>query len=121
MADPFSNYLGIHGTALALREQRLQMLASNLANADTPGFKAQDMDFNAALQAATQSGLSVGVSSAVAAATYERPSSQPSIDGNTVDANREKAVFGQSAVEYRASLMFAESKTRSMLTAITGQ
>ena len=47
-----SDFLGIHGTALALREQRLQLLASNIANADTPGFKAQDMDFSSALHAA---------------------------------------------------------------------
>jgi flagellar basal-body rod protein FlgB len=48
------SFLGIHGTALALREQRLQLLAANLANADTPGFKAQDLDFNAALRAAAR-------------------------------------------------------------------
>ncbi|HSR64132.1 MAG TPA: flagellar basal body protein, partial [Xanthomonadaceae bacterium] len=51
MSDPIQSesFLGIHGTALALREQRLQLLSANLANADTPGFKAQDLDFNAAL------------------------------------------------------------------------
>ena len=56
MSDPIQpsseSFLGIHGTALALREQRLQLLSANLANADTPGFKAQDLDFNAALGAA---------------------------------------------------------------------
>ena len=94
-----SDLLGIHGTALALREQRLQLLAANVANADTPNYKAQDLDFNSALQLALQ----------------------PSLDGNTVDSDREHAAFAQASLEYRASLSFVESKVRSMLTAITGQ
>ncbi|GAB3735781.1 flagellar basal body rod protein FlgB [Luteimonas pelagia] len=118
-------FLGIHGTALALREQRMQLLASNLANADTPGFKARDLDFNAALAAAMQpaAGAAGGdaVTGALRAATYERVPLQPSADGNTVEGEREKAAFARAALEYRASLSFVESKVRSMLTAITGQ
>lgn len=121
MAEPTSSFLGIHGTALALREQRLQLLSANLANADTPNFKAQDLDFNRALQAALQAGPGDRLDGATALARFERGSSQPSLDGNTVDAEREKAAFGQAALEYRASLTFIESKVRSMLTAITGQ
>ncbi|MCM2338180.1 MAG: flagellar basal body rod protein FlgB [Lysobacter sp.] len=121
MAEPTSSFLGIHGTALALREQRLQLLSANLANADTPNYKAQDLDFNRALQAAMQPGPGDGISQAGALARFERASSQPSLDGNTVDGDREKAAFGQAALEYRASLSFIESKVRSMLTAITGQ
>lgn len=121
MTGPLSNFMGIHGDALALREQRMGLIASNLANADTPNFKAQDMDFNAALQAALQPNGEDRLRSAIGAATFERPSSQPSLDGNTVDGDREKAAFGQAALEYRASLSFVESKVRSMLTAITGQ
>jgi flagellar basal-body rod protein FlgB len=120
MAEPFSNFLGIHGTALAVREQRLQLIASNLANADTPNYRAQDLDFNSALTAARR-GSGTSLDAAVRQAIYERPSAQPSLDGNTVDGEREKAVFGQAALEYRASLSFVESKVRSMLTAITGQ
>lgn len=118
-----SDFLGIHGTALALREQRLQLLAANLANADTPNYQAQDLDFAAALRAAGQSGAAgeAPVDAAVRAARHARPGAQPSQDGNTVDAERERAAFAQAALEYRASLSFVESKVRSMLTAITGQ
>jgi flagellar basal-body rod protein FlgB len=117
-----SDYLGIHGTALALREQRLQLLAANIANADTPGYKAQDLDFQAALNAALRpTAPGDRIENAVAAAQYTAPSLQPSLDGNTVDAERAKAAFAQAALEYRASLHFVESKVRGMLTAITGQ
>lgn len=122
---PGNSFLGIHGTALALREQRLQLLAANLANADTPGFKAQDLDFNAALNAAlAPSAPAAGtdpISGAVSAARFARASTQPSLDGNTVEGEKENAVFAQAALEYRASMSFVESKVRSMLTAITGQ
>lgn len=116
-----SDFLGIHGTALALREQRLQLLAANIANADTPGFKAQDLDFQAALNTALRPGGANSIDNAVAAAQYAAPSLQPSLDGNTVDAERAKAAFAQASLEYRASLSFVESKVRGMLTAITGQ
>ncbi|MGO4220258.1 flagellar basal body rod protein FlgB [Lysobacter sp. TAF61] len=117
-----SDFLGIHGTALALREQRLQVLAANIANADTPNYQAQDLDFNGALQAALQPGTGGdAIGSAAAAARYTRASSQPSLDGNTVDGDRENAAFAQATLEYRASMSFVESKVRSMLTAITGQ
>lgn len=123
-----SDFLGIHGIALALREQRLQLLASNIANADTPGYQAQDLDFNAALGAALQAPAGVNaleggnaIGQAGAAAHFYRPSSQPSLDGNTVDGDRENAAYAQATLEYRASLSFIESKVRSMLTAITGQ
>ncbi len=122
MTEPTSSFLGVHGAALALREQRLQLLAGNLANADTPGYKAQDMDFTSALRAAMQPVPGTdSISAAATGARFERPGSQPSMDGNTVDGDRENAVFAQAALEYRASLSFVESKVRSMLTAITGQ
>lgn len=129
MSDPIQasteSFLGIHGTALVLREQRMQLLASNLANADTPGFKAQDLDFNAALRAAMAPGAGAAgadpIEGAVAAGRYARTPTQPSQDGNTVESERENAAFGQAALEYRASLSFIESRVRSMLTAITGQ
>lgn len=124
MSNP-SNFLGIHGTALALRSQRLQLLSSNIANADTPGFKAQDLDFNAALQQAMNPAAGAAgvdpIIQAVQAARIDTPSSQPSLDGNTVDPERAKAAFAQASLEYRASMSFVESKVRSMLTAITGQ
>jgi flagellar basal-body rod protein FlgB len=101
VSDPISasadSFLGIHGTALVLREQRLQLIAANLANADTPGFKAQDLDFNTALRAATTSGATaVGadpIDAATASAQYARVPTQPSQDGNTVEGERENATF----------------------------
>jgi flagellar basal-body rod protein FlgB len=119
-----SDFLSIHGTALALREQRLQLLASNLANADTPGYQARDLDFSAALQAALMPGgseTSDAIGAAASGATYQRPALQASLDGNTVDTQREQATFAQAALEYRASMSFVESKVRTMLTAITGE
>lgn len=119
------DFLGIHGTALAVREQRLQLLAANLANADTPGFKAQDIDFNSALNAALGPTAKLAgadsINNAVSGAQFARTSTQPSLDGNTVEGEKENAAFAQAALEYRASMSFVESKVRSMLTAITGQ
>ena len=117
-----SSFLGIHGTALALREQRLQLLAGNIANADTPGFKAQDLDFQSALNAAlSPTAPGDRIDNAVAGAQFSPAALQPSLDGNTVDGERAKAAFAQASLEYRASLSFVESKVRGMLTAITGQ
>jgi flagellar basal-body rod protein FlgB len=119
-----SDFLGIHGAALVLREQRLQLLSANIANADTPNYKARDLDFNSALHAALQPGAGTGgdaLDAAAASARYVRATTQPSLDGNTVDGDRENAAFAQASLEYRASLSFVESKVRSMLTAITGQ
>jgi flagellar basal-body rod protein FlgB len=133
MANLISDYLGIHAQAMPLREQRMKLIASNLSNADTPGYKARDLDFDAALrQAQGQAGS--GALNATAEQHYAisspdglnpfqmlRPGVQPSLDGNTVDPDTERAAYGRAALEYRASLSFVESKVRTMLTAITGQ
>jgi flagellar basal-body rod protein FlgB len=133
MSNPISSYLGVHAAALPLREQRMQLIASNLSNADTPNYKAKDIDFQAALdkvaleQAAkaaepldiTHEQHLSGLQSLTA--IFERAGVQPSWDGNTVDADTERAAYGRAALEYRASLSFIESKVRTMLTAITGQ
>lgn len=131
MSNPIANYLGVHAAALPLREQRMQLIASNLSNADTPGYKAKDVNFQAALEQAASAanaqaplltsdtqhmnGLQLG------AQIFDRAGVQPSLDGNTVDADTERAAYGRAALEYRASLSFLESKVRTMLTAITGQ
>ena len=114
--NAFSRHLGLHAQALPLREQRLQLIASNLANADTPGYKAVDLDFAAALKQAREGGA-VGAN----APTVARPSSQPSLDGNTVAADAEQAAYARAALEYRVSLNLLEGRIRSLLTAITGQ
>jgi len=137
-------YLGMHPAALRLREQRTELLARNLANADTPGYKSQDMDFRAALAAATspaavpgalqatrtghfgvQGQAGQGAEAVLSGSTesflrYRTPLA-PSLDGNTVDAQLEQAAFADNAVRYQATLSFLSSKFRSLMTAITGQ
>lgn len=138
MALNIDSYLGVHAAALKLREQRTELLARNLANADTPGYRAQDLDFRAAMAAtteparpgtlvATQAGHvgkaadpALGAGSTEAFLKYRTPLA-PSLDGNTVDAQLEQAAFADNAVRYQATLNFLSSKFRSLLTAITGQ
>ncbi|WP_045738592.1 flagellar basal body rod protein FlgB [Xanthomonas sp. MUS 060] len=132
MSNPISSYLGVHGDALPLREQRMKLIASNLSNVDTPGYKAQDLDFDAAMRAAQgqRDGTQLQVTDSRHIAVggdglnpfqISRESSQPNLDGNTVDPDAERAAYGRAALEYRASLSFIDSKVRTMLTAITGQ
>ncbi|AOH37014.1 flagellar basal body rod protein FlgB [Luteimonas sp. JM171] len=133
MSNPISSYLGFQADALPLREQRLKLIASNLANADTPGYKARDIDFNAAMQAATQARQAssspepparpdhLPLAGGIQDFHVARVAAQPSLDGNTVDPDAERAAYGRAALEYRASLNFLESKVRTLLTAITGQ
>lgn len=118
---------GIHGEALALRQQRLELIASNLANADTPHYLARDIDFSAALKAATENPKTAptetGKESSAAFRRHEvyRLPTQPSLDGNTVDAQNEEASFARAAVEYRATLGFVQGKLNTLRTAITGE
>ncbi len=131
MPNLISAYLGVHAQAMPLREQRMKLIASNLGNADTPGYKAQDLDFDAALRSAqgqTGNGLMatsneghVALGNSLNPFQITREGVQPNLDGNTVDPDAERAAYGRAALEYRASLSFVESKVRSMLTAITGQ
>jgi flagellar basal-body rod protein FlgB len=128
MSNPISNYLGVHAAALPLREQRMQLIASNLSNADTPNYKAKDLNFQAALESAALKASPLQTTSErhltlldASPRIFERDGVQPSLDGNTVDADTERAAYGRAALEYRASLSFIESKVRTMLTAITGQ
>lgn len=128
MSNPISSYLGVHAVALPLREQRMQLIASNLSNADTPNYKATDLNFQAALESAARRASPLEATSErhltgldASPQIFERAGVQPSLDGNTVDADTERAAYGRAALEYRASLSFIESKVRTMLTAITGQ
>jgi len=128
-------YLGVHAAALKLRSQRTEVLAANLANADTPHYQARDMDFKGALAAATgdQSGgvhlattsarhiPAAGVNGNGTAELKYRVPLAPALDGNTVDAQLEQAAFAENSVRYQATLTFLNSKFRSLMTAITGQ
>ena len=97
---------GIHGRALEVRQQRLGLLASNIANAATPGFKARDLDFTAALNGA-------------AAERYRVPV-QSSLDGNSVELSVEQAQFAENAVQYRTTLAFLNGRVGTILTALRG-
>jgi flagellar basal-body rod protein FlgB len=131
-------YLGVHADALKLRSQRTEVLARNLANADTPGYQARDFDFKAALAQASGGG---GVDAPVALKTthtnqiatsvdasgetnpnlkYRVPMA-PALDGNTVDVQMEQANFAENSVRFQATLTFLNARFRGLMTAITGQ
>ena len=127
------SYLGVHADALKVQTQRMDVLANNLANVDTPGYKAQDIDFRTALAAAgsAQGGVTmtttdaqhsaVNATSEGGAALKYRVPLAPSLDGNTVDSQQEQAAFADSTVHYQATLTFLGMKLRNLMTAITGQ
>jgi flagellar basal-body rod protein FlgB len=134
------NALGIHPDALNLRAQRTEILARNIANADTPGYKSQDLDFHAVLQSQTAARQSGGTGSAQAqmARTHQqhmfdetviadepllqyRMPLMPSLDGNTVEAQVEQAKFAENALQFQASLRFTNAKFRGLMTAIKGE
>lgn len=110
---------GVHGKALALRSQRLNLLASNIANAGTPGYRARDIDFDAALKAATQQGNST--MKAMEDAMGYRVPLQPSLDGNTVELSTEQTLFAENAVKYRTTLSFLEGRINTITRSLKGE
>ncbi|MGA3156155.1 MAG: flagellar basal body rod protein FlgB [Steroidobacteraceae bacterium] len=135
MSLDINSYLGVHAQALMVESRRTELLASNLANADTPNYKARDIDFKQALAAAgsasssslalqtTQAGHQSTESSASLAnepgVQYRVPMA-PALDGNTVDEQLEQSAFAENSVRYQATLTILNSKLRSLMTAITG-
>lgn len=109
---------GIHGMALELRSQRMGVIASNIANAGTPGYKARDFDFAAALKART-SGMDAGKAEA-AAALYRVPV-MSSLDGNTVEMATEQTAFAENAVGYSATLTFIRGRAETLTRALKGE
>lgn len=121
---------GIHEKALYLRSQRTELLAGNLANADTPNYKARDIDFNRALTEArmepqTISGThhqhyAIRMEDTDPLIQYSQPT-QPSLDGNTVETHIEKAKFAENAMQFQTTFEFMNSRVKSLMTAIKGQ
>ncbi len=109
---------GIHGAALTLRSERMGIIAANIANAATPGFKARDMDFNAALDA--RLGRQSGPADPQAGMLWRRPT-MPSLDGNTVELNREQVAFAENAVAYSATLSFVQGRVNTITRALKGE
>lgn len=131
MAISFANAFSVHDDAMLLRSRRAEVLADNLANVDTPNFKARDIDFQAALagQMQHQQGLQMAVTQAqhrngIAATDSDlmyRTPHQPSIDGNTVEDQVEQAEFMQNALEFQISFQFLNSKIKGVKAALKGE
>lgn len=130
MAINFENALGIVPQALILREKRAEVLASNLANADTPGYKARDIDFRAVLQKSmsgghamkrTQEGHISPTDNLLGATMMFRNPNQASLDGNTVESQVEQAKYSENAVRYTASLRFINGRFMGLITALRGE
>lgn len=127
----FNNALGVHPDAMLLRGKRAEILANNLANSDTPGFKARDINFQAVLANETKSQASLQMNatdrahiSASASGNSEllfRNPSQPSIDGNTVDTQIEQTLFTRNAMDYNSSFEFLNGKFKGLKSAIRGE
>jgi flagellar basal-body rod protein FlgB len=109
---------GIHGAALELRSQRMGLLTSNIANAATPGYKARDIDFAAALKA-RMGGASTD--KAVSGATQYRVPLMPSLDGNTVEKATEQTAFSENAVGYATTLSFIRGRVDTLTRALKGE
>jgi flagellar basal-body rod protein FlgB len=135
--------LDFHAKALVLRAERQRVIASNIANADTPGYAGRDINFKDAMAAATGTGAStlpLTTSAPSSSATHRKhialqastasmgPSglaytsqTQPSMDGNSVDMDRERANFVDNSVRYEATLRFINGQSKTILSAIQGQ
>ncbi|WP_425928525.1 flagellar basal body rod protein FlgB [Pseudomonas sp. NyZ201] len=136
MSISFDKALGIHEKALSFRAQRAEVLANNIANADTPNFKARDMDFSKVLAAEaekTQNGghfaldrtnarhiEAEGVTLSDESLQYRTPM-QPSIDQNTVDAQLEQSSYAENAVGFQASFTLLNSKFKGLVSALRGE
>ena len=129
MPSSIDRVFGVHAEALQLRAKRGELIASNLANADTPNYKARDVDFRAALDNArsttamksTHSGHINHANSVGSAHTMYRVPAQASLDGNTVDTQVEQSRFSENAVRYQTTLRFLSGKISGLMKAIRGE
>ncbi len=108
---------GIQGAALQLRSARMAMISSNIANAATPGYKARDIDFAAALKSVDGGSTGDG---AIASATRFRRPVMTSLDGNTVELPNEQIAFSQNAVGYEATLSFIRDRVDTVTRSLKG-
>ena len=113
MADTL---FGVHGAALEVRAQRMGVLASNIANASTPGFKARDIDFKTALGAAE-----TGVATTNGDALQYRVPTNPTMDGKTVELATEQTAFAENAVQYQTTLSFLNGRINQITRALRGE
>ena len=131
MNSKLDNALNFHQTALSLRTSRQEMLSSNIANADTPNFKAKDIDFTNVLRdvlssstktqgLTTTSAMHINPESGSIANTQSmyRVPQQPSADGNTVDMDTERTQFAENSLKYDASITFVSGRIKGLLSAL---
>lgn len=131
MASKIDNALAFQTRALGLRAYRQEVLASNIANADTPNYKARDFDFTTALKeavagrgdgplnlATTDARHLSGTAEAAPARLMYRSTVQPSVDGNTVDMDVERGQFSENAMQYQAALTFITSQIKLLQAAV---
>ncbi len=135
MPNPINQLFGIHAQSVQLRSQRAELLAANLANADTPNYKARDFDFSAALKdmqglqntgavkiAASQAGhISNNAGVLAANAIRYRIPEQASLDGNTVDSDHEKSAFTENALRYQISLSILSKRISGFIRTLRGE
>ena len=134
MTNRIDDALSFQSRALGLRAYRQQLLAGNIANADTPNYKARDFDFSAALQeavagrssgdlplATTAPGHIQGTagSSGATRLMYRTPA-QDSVDGNTVDMDLERSAFSENALQYQAGLSFITHQLKMLMSSVQG-
>ncbi|GLX83671.1 flagellar basal body rod protein FlgB [Thalassotalea eurytherma] len=130
MAISFEKAFGLHAQGMLVRSKRAEVIASNIANADTPGYKAQGMDFKAAMtQAAKNQQMNMSrtnekhfnTNMSMNDGVDYRVQNQPDTgDGNTVDVQVERNLYLQNSLEYQASVQFLNSKIKGLKKAITG-
>ena len=113
---PDNSLFGVHGAALEVRSQRMGLLASNIANASTPNYKAKDLDFTRALSDVESDG-----GNGMADAIKYRVPSQPSMDGNTVELATEQTAFAENAVQYQTTLSFLSGRISQITRALKGE
>lgn len=134
MAISFDKAFGVHEHALNLRADRSELLANNIANADTPNYKARDLDFHAQLKSRmgqmsgdlklkttnSQHSSQLLQADAINGLKYRTPS-QPAIDGNTVDLQVERAEFARNTLQYQTAFTFLNSRVNGLKSAIRGE
>lgn len=132
MAISFDKALGIHDDAMLLRSQRAEVIANNIANADTPNYQARDIDFKSVLSgvtsdpqlqvAKTDGGHASGfLNPDMAADLMYRIPSQASVDGNTVEVQEEMASYTENALAFQSSFTFVDKKFKGLMAAIKGE
>lgn len=133
MAINFESALGIHDDAMLFRARRAEVLANNIANADTPNFKARDLDFAAMLEGVTDQPVALKpvathaghqsdlINPDYAADLMFRLPQQPSVDGNTVELQQEMARYTENAMAYQASFQLLNRKITGLKSAIKGE